>query len=180
MRMETYLAYDDYQADAVAMCIQAPSMRCKRFSMSNTSARPSQPGLRVVRPGSAFRGKQGHLYAPAIAAETVGSKALHMQLVTIAPGEIGRAHKHAEHETAIYVLSGVSGVWWGENLEHHAIAGAGEFVYIAANVPHQPYNRSTSEPCTAVIARTDPNEQESVVLLPEFDRLHQARIGDAA
>jgi uncharacterized RmlC-like cupin family protein len=145
--------------------------------MSSISDRSRHAGLRVVRPGSEFRGKQGLVYAAAIAAETVGSKALHMQLLTIAPGEMGRSHKHAAHETAIYVLSGVSGVWWGENLENHAIAGAGDFVYIAANVPHQPYNRSASESCTAVIARSDPNEQESVVLLPELDRLHEARTG---
>jgi uncharacterized RmlC-like cupin family protein len=30
-------------------------------------------------------------------------------------------------------------------------------------------NASQSEPCVALIARTDPNEQESVVLLPELD-----------
>jgi uncharacterized RmlC-like cupin family protein len=28
------------------------------------------------------------------------------------------------------------------------------------------------EPCVAVVARTAPNEQESVVLLPELDALH--------
>ena len=32
-------------------------------------------------------------------------------------------------------------------------------------MPHLPANLSDSEPCTAVLARTDPNEQESVVLL---------------
>jgi len=31
---------------------------------------------------------------------------------------------------------------------------------------------SQTEPCVAVVARTDPNEQESVVLLPELDVLH--------
>jgi len=35
-------------------------------------------------------------------------------------------------------------------------------------VPHLPGNPSTTEPCVAVIARTDPNEQESVVLLPDL------------
>jgi uncharacterized RmlC-like cupin family protein len=30
------------------------------------------------------------------------------------------------------------------------------------------------EPATAVISRTDPNEQESVVLLPELDAIHLA------
>ncbi len=126
-------------------------------------------GLMVVREGEPFRGKQGHMYRHAISAEAVGAKALHMQLLEIAPGERAHAHKHEAHETAIHVLKGVSGCFWGERLEHHAIAGAGEFVYIAANVPHLPYNRSTTEPVVAVIARTDPNEQESVVLLPELE-----------
>ena len=147
--------------------------------MPEHSANQNEAGLRVVRPGPEFRGKQGHIYAPAIAAETVRSKAIHMQLLTIPPGEAGRAHKHEAHETAIHVLSGVSGVWWGEQLEHHEIAAAGDFVYIAANVPHMPYNRSPTEPCKAVIARTDPNEQESVVLLPELEALRQARWRDA-
>ena len=126
-------------------------------------------GLQVVREGAPFRGKQGHLYRPAISAEAVGSHALHLQLLEIAPGEKAHAHKHESHETAIHVLSGVSGCFWGDQLEHHAIAGAGDFVYIAADVPHLPYNRSTSEPVIAVIARTDANEQESVVLMPELE-----------
>jgi uncharacterized RmlC-like cupin family protein len=129
----------------------------------------AKTGLRVVRESAPFRGKQGHVYRPAISAEAVGSKGLHMQLVEIPPGERAHAHKHELHETAIYVLSGVSGCFWGERLENHAIAGAGEFVYIAADVPHLPYNRSQTEPVTAVISRTDPNEQESVVLLPELE-----------
>ena len=129
----------------------------------------SRDGLQVVREGQPFRGKQGHVYRPAISADAVGAKALHLQLLEIAPGERARAHKHENHETALYVLSGVSGCFWGDRLEHHAIAGAGDFVYIAADVPHLPYNRSRTEPVTAVIARTDPNEQESVVLLPDLE-----------
>jgi uncharacterized RmlC-like cupin family protein len=35
-----------------------------------------------------------------------------------------------------------------------------------------PYNPSTTENFVAVIARTDPNEQESVVLMPELDDIH--------
>lgn len=48
---------------------------------------------------------------------------------------------------------------------------AGDFLYIPAGVPHLPANQSKTQPCIAVIARTDPNEQESVVLLPELDAL---------
>ena len=49
---------------------------------------------------------------------------------------------------------------------------AGDFLYIPADTPHLPYNSSQTKPATAVIARTDPNEQESVVLLPHLDGLH--------
>jgi uncharacterized RmlC-like cupin family protein len=65
-------------------------------------------------------------------------------------------------------------VWHGERLEGHLFVRAGDFLYIPADMPHLPYNPSDTENCIAVIARTDPNEQESVVLLPEVDRVHPA------
>jgi uncharacterized RmlC-like cupin family protein len=37
-------------------------------------------------------------------------------------------------------------------------------------MPHLPANVS-DRPATAIITRTDPNEQESVVLLPELEAL---------
>jgi len=131
-----------------------------------------KPPCRLLRAGEPFLGKQGFSYAPAISAETVASRGLHMQLLTIPPGGRAKAHKHERHETAIYVLSGEAHMWWGERLEHHMVTTAGVFVYIPADVPHLPYNASATEPCVAVIARTDPNEQESVVLLPELDAIH--------
>ena len=132
------------------------------------------PTCRVLRSSPEFIGKQALAYRPGISAETAGSQHLHLQLVTLAPGIRAKAHKHEAHETAIYVLSGRSGMWYGERLEHHVMTGAGDFVYIPAGVPHLPYNPSDSEPCVAVIARTDPNEQESVMLLPELDALGKA------
>jgi uncharacterized RmlC-like cupin family protein len=63
-------------------------------------------------------------------------------------------------------------VWYGERLEEHTAVRPGDFFYIPAGVPHLPYNPSTTEEVVAVIARTDPNEQESVVLLPELDGIH--------
>ena len=129
---------------------------------------------RLLRAGERFTGKQGLEYNVGISAGTVGARALHMQLVTIPPGGRARAHKHATHETAIYALTGESGVWHGERLEHHTIVKPGDFFYIPANVPHLPYNPSAAETVTAVIARTDPNEQESVVLLPDLEHIHPA------
>jgi uncharacterized RmlC-like cupin family protein len=139
------------------------------------SGTPADQACRVVRANAPVTGRQGLSYANAISAETVGSRGLHLQLVTIPPGARGNAHKHEGHETALHVLSGLSGTWFGEHLENHVVAGAGDFLYIPAGVPHLPYNLSATEPCLAVIARTDPNEQESVVLLPELDHLVSGR-----
>lgn len=129
---------------------------------------------RLVQAGETFTGKQNLQYAVGISAESVGAQAIHMQLVTIPPGGRARAHKHSTHETAIYALSGESGVWHGERLEHHTIVKPGDFFYIPADVPHLPYNPSRTETVVAVIARTDPNEQERVVLLPELENIHPA------
>jgi uncharacterized RmlC-like cupin family protein len=125
---------------------------------------------RVVRPTSSYEGKQAFRYLEGIARETVGSTGICMHLLTIPPGGRARAHKHETHETAIYILSGKTRTWFGERLEHEVVTQAGDMLYIPAGTPHLPVNIG-NEPCTAVIARTDPHEQESVVLLPELDAL---------
>ena len=130
---------------------------------------PSTGSCRLVPAGEEFQGKQGLMYSPGISAETAGARGIHLQIVTIPPGSRAKAHKHASHETAIYALSGVSCMWYGQDLEHHVRVKPGDFLYIPADVPHLPYNPSKSETCVAIIARTDPNEQESVVLLPHLD-----------
>jgi uncharacterized RmlC-like cupin family protein len=130
-----------------------------------------KPTCRVVSAAAEFRGKQGHFLAPGISAQSVGAQGINLQIARIPPGERSKVHKHEHHETAIHVLSGESGMWFGERLEQHLVARAGDFLYIPANVPHLPYNMSNTESCVAVIARTDPNEQESVILLPELDKL---------
>lgn len=129
------------------------------------------PSCLKLRPGSTYAGKQGFSYFEGIARETTGSQAICMHLLTIPPGGRAKAHKHATHETAIYVLSGTTIMHWGERLENTMEISAGELLYIPADMPHLPYNPGPDH-ATAVIARTDPHEQESVVLLPELDALH--------
>ena len=135
---------------------------------STISASPAT--CQVVREGVEFMGKQGHLCAPGISAETAGAQRIHMQIVRMPPGGRAKPHKHEGHESAIHILSGESGMWYGERLEQHLLARAGDFLYIPANMPHLPYNVSETESCVAVVARTDPNDQESVVLLPDLNR----------
>ncbi len=125
---------------------------------------------RKLSPTTEYVGKQGFDYLEGISRETVGSHAICMVLLTIPPGGRAKAHKHATHETAIYVLSGTTIMHWGERLENQMVISAGEMLYIPADMPHLPLNPGP-DPATAVIARTDPNEQESVTLLPELEGL---------
>jgi uncharacterized RmlC-like cupin family protein len=131
----------------------------------------TKPTCAVIHSGQhgEYAGKQGFSYFTGISSETAGSRALCMHLLTVPPGGRARAHLHENHETAIYVLSGEVKMWYGEGLREHLVCRPGDFVYIPAGVPHLPANLSKTEPCIAVVARTDPNEQESVVLLPELD-----------
>ena len=126
------------------------------------------PTCAVVRPGDVYDGKQGLAYVAGISAQTVGATGLCMHLLTIPPGGRANAHLHEEHETAIDVLSGEGAMWFGPDLAEHLTVKAGELLYIPAGVPHLPYNDGP-EPVVAVLARTDPNEQESVVLRPDLD-----------
>lgn len=119
---------------------------------------------RIVRHQEAFHGKQGLDYFSGISAESAGSEALCMHMLVMPPGAQAKAHYHENHETAIYMLEGASEFVHGPNLEHCDRVEAGDWIYIPAGVPHRPYN-PTDQRAVAIIARTDPNEQESVVLL---------------
>lgn len=136
--------------------------------MTSTTA-PLTPTCAVIRAGKAQQGKQGLSYRAGIAAETVGAQGLCMHLLTIPPGGRAQAHLHAQHETAIYVLSGDAEMWYGADLQQHLTVHAGDLLYIPAGMPHLPANCSQEVPCVAVVARTDPNEQESIVLLPALE-----------
>ena len=125
---------------------------------------------RKLRPEGQFAGKQGFVYNEGISLQSVGAQAICMHVLTIPPGGRARAHKHITHETAIYCLSGTSRMYWGHALEHVMEIGPGDLLYIPADMPHLPMNTGDI-PTVAVISRTDPNEQESVVLLPELEHL---------
>lgn len=121
---------------------------------------------KVIRGGAAFHGKQGMDYFAGISAESAGSSGICLHMLVLPPGGKARPHYHENHETAIFQIEGSTAFYHGPNLEFLDHVAAGDYVYIPAGVPHQPFN-PTDRTARALIARTDPNEQESVVLLPE-------------
>jgi len=119
----------------------------------------------VIPRAETYHGKQGLEYSAGISAQSARAVGLCLHLVTIPPRGRARPHLHEHHESAVYVLSGEAGMWYGEGLREHVSLHPGDFLYIPANMPHLPYNASDTVPCVGLIARTDPNEQESVTLL---------------
>lgn len=124
---------------------------------------------KIIRPSNTYDGKQGFSYFEGISAQSVGSMGICMHSLSIPPGGRAKAHLHENHETAIYVLEGEAEMWYGDQLEEHMVIKAGEFLYIPAGMPHLPINPSKTASCVAVLARTDPNEQESVEHVAEPD-----------
>jgi len=118
----------------------------------------------TVRPQGTHLTKQQLPNFEGISAKTAGSKHLCMHLVVIPPGGQAVAHYHNGYETVIYIVEGKAETRYGANLEHSSINEAGDFLFIPPNLPHQPVNLSNTEQVIAVVARNDPNEQESVVV----------------
>ena len=126
---------------------------------------------RVVQGATSYTSQQGSVYAPGISAETVGATAVFLGKVTIPPQGRTKAHLHAFHESAFYVLSGEAvELCTGPRLEHRETAQAGDYLFIPANVPHVAVNRGQS-PAVFIGVRNEPTAQESVVMLPALDGL---------
>jgi len=119
----------------------------------------------TVHPQTTYQTKQQLPNFEGISANTAGSQHLCMHIVVIPPGGKAVAHYHNGYETAIYIVKGRAETKYGKNLEQSSINEAGDFLFIPPNVPHQPVNLSDTEEVIAVVARNDPNEQESVVVI---------------
>jgi uncharacterized RmlC-like cupin family protein len=125
---------------------------------------------RVVGAGESYRGKQGPAYTPGISAQTVGAERLWLGSVVLPPGGRTHAHVHEHHESAFFMLSGEEvELWTGDRLQECARARPGDYLYIPPGVPHVAVNRSSTSAAVFVGARSDPNEQESVILRPELE-----------
>jgi uncharacterized RmlC-like cupin family protein len=151
----------------------------KRFSTPTAIGAPSE--IVVIRSGGSYQGKQGMSLATGVSAQSAGARALCLHLVMIPPGTRGIPHLHDGHESAIYMVSGGTEVWHGRGLRRRTVVSAGDFIYIPPGIPHLPVNRG-GVMMMAIVARTDPAEQESVVTLslpPHLAELHAFPVANA-
>jgi uncharacterized RmlC-like cupin family protein len=124
----------------------------------------------TVRPDAEVMSRQSLPYYVGISEQSAGASGISMNMIVIPPGGAADAHLHRGYETAIYVLEGRVQTFYGPGLKESTLNQAGDFIFIPADVPHQPVNLSDTEPAKAIVARNDPNEQESVEHYPNADR----------
>ena len=120
-------------------------------------------GVIAIRPDAAQSTRQGLPAFVGVSAETTGATGICMNLVEIPPGGAAEPHAHVGFETAIYLLEGRVETHWGNGLRESLVSEAGDFIFIAPGVPHQPRNPDAHRPVRAIVARNTPREQESVV-----------------
>ncbi len=131
------------------------------------SADQSRDGdIVVVKMPEEMLSKHRLPYFHGISSATAGTRVLSMNLVMIPPGASAEAHYHDGYESAIYLIKGRVETRYGQQLEKSVINETGDFIFIPPNVPHQPRNLSDTETALAIVARNDPDEQESVVPYP--------------
>lgn len=129
-------------------------------------------GCVVIRTDGSYDGKQGLSLSTGISQSSAGSRALCLHVITIPAGTRGTPHLHDGHETAIWIAGGEVEVWHGPGLAGRTTLNAGDFLYVPPGTPHLPVNQGDAD-AIAVVARTDPAEQESVVVLDLPPHLHE-------
>src|SRR5688572_27580953 len=113
----------------------------------------SEPTIRVVK--STERSTDtpqtpGLLREVAFDGRNPDAKVLSGFVSMVQPGAATAAHHHGDQETILYVLSGRARFRWGPRLEHKTEAGAGDFVFIAAEIIHTEINASAEHETTCL------------------------------
>lgn len=97
-------------------------------------------------------------------AVSAGARALGVNLVMIPPGSRGMPHYHDGRETALYLVSGETEVWYGPDLAKRSTVRPGDFIYIPPGTPHLAVNRGDVT-SIAVVAESDPADAADTVVI---------------
>lgn len=142
--------------------------------MSQGQASSPPETVRVFRAGQLDAGTAAALVSRRIAAIThapPGVDTLDAATVEAPPGAAMPAHHHGPRECLVTVVSGRMRVRWGPQLEHTALAAAGDCVMIPGWVPHQEMNASPEMTLRYLLVRDD---QEPVMVLLELPAASRA------
>ena len=127
------------------------------------SAVEDHAGLLTIRGGGARRDWNGIYYKQGMSAKNVGTTKLSVNIATIPPGGVARAHIHVGFELILYILEGRVRHEFGPGLKQLLENEAGDFIYIKPGVPHEVFNLSATEPVVAFVARSSAEEWDHIV-----------------
>jgi uncharacterized RmlC-like cupin family protein len=121
--------------------------------------------VRIVRAGDLDdRTAQtpGMFRRAAIDRQSIGSEKLWVGVVTVEPGASTGAHHHGDCDSVVCVTGGRITIRWGARLDKRAVAAAGDFIFIPAQLVHQEINESDSVPVASIVVRSGDNVVENV------------------
>ena len=129
----------------------------------------SHNGIHTIRGGGGenCRSWNNIQYKVGMSAKNVGSKKLSMNVATIPPGGVAKAHIHVDFDVMLYILQGHVRHEFGVGCKQVLENKAGDFIYIEPGLPHEVFNMSDTEPVIAVVARSDASEWENII---DYDR----------
>ena len=130
-------------------------------------------GISVIRASENCRDWNGIHYEVGMSAKNVGSTKLSMNVATIPPGGVARAHVHVGFEVMLYILQGRVRHEYGPGLTKVVENEAGDFIYIEPGVPHEVFNMSDTEPVIAVVARSDAGEWDRIIPFKRSNEPHR-------
>jgi uncharacterized RmlC-like cupin family protein len=119
-------------------------------------------GLTVIRGSGNCRDWNGIHYKLGMSSKNVGARELSMNVATIPPSGVARAHIHVGFELMLYILEGRVRHAYGPGLTKTVDNQAGDFIFIEPGVPHEVYNLSDREPVVAVVARSAADEWDRI------------------
>ena len=120
-------------------------------------------GISVIRSGGSGGAWNGLQYNLGLSSRTVGAQKLSMQVATVPPGGVAKAHIHVGFELGLFILQGHVEHRYGPGLKQSVINAAGDFIFIEPDVPHEVYNLSDTEEIIAVVARSSPHQWDEII-----------------
>ena len=123
-------------------------------------------GIHCIRGGGDenCRDWNGIKYKIGMSAKNVGSTKLSMNVATIPPGGVAKAHIHVDFDVMLYILQGRVRHEFGVGCKSVLENQAGDFIYIEPGLPHEVFNMSDTEPVVSrnILARAAGSRQSTV------------------
>src|SRR5262249_12783894 len=105
------------------------STRMSETSEDLTQYVEAGDGIQVIHGSGDCRGWNGIRYKVGMSAKNVGSTKLSMNVATIPPGGVAKAHIHVGFELMLYILQGKVRHEYGPGLKKVVENQAGDFIY---------------------------------------------------